>query len=167
LLLAAAAGSVLAQAPPWLDILKAEVREVPPSHPIDVGSRTVAIDLTLAGSPVCTGSSPFVAYGILIDADLDPDTGLTDPAFDPLGLDARVSAECDQASGLFVSEAGTVSVSPPGPGGEVLFTITTDVASLPSVEFHWIAFAMEDASFTRLPASPDPGGWGIQERMIP
>lgn len=168
LLIGSTAGNGFAQvAPPSLDILMAGVREVPPFDPADVGSRMVSIELTLAGAPSCTGASPFIGYGILIDADLDPNTGLTASPFDPLGVEARVSAECDQASGLFLSEIGTVVVGPPGPGGEVLLTITTDVASLPSVEFHWVAFAIEGATFTRLPAIPEFGGWSIQERAIP
>ena len=154
-------------APPHLDILEASIREVPPLDPFDVASRMIAVDLTLTASPACTGSSPFTSYGILVDADLDPGTGTTHAAFAPLGVDARISAECQQSTGQFVSRAGTVVVGTPGAGGETLLTITTMVSHLPAVEFGFVAFAMEGGTFTRLPAAPERAGWAIHERSLP
>lgn len=165
--LVSAAGGAFAQTPPpHLDILSARIREVPPIDPTDILGRTVVIELTLAGSPTCTGSSPFTVYGVLIDSDLDPNTGITNPAFDPLGVDARLTAKCDQATSAFISEAGPVIVSPPGPGGESLLTITTTVAAMPAIEFEWIAIAVETADLTRLPEAPDPALWAIHERRV-
>jgi len=167
LLIAATTGGAFAQvAPPYLDILSARIREVPPIDPADVLTRTVVVELTLAGTPTCTGSSPFTVYGVLVDADLDPNTGITHAAFEPLGLDARLTAECDQSAGEFISEVGPVSVGPPGPGGETLLTITTTVESLPAVEFEWIAIAVENAALTRVPAAPDRAKWAIHERRV-
>jgi len=160
-------GGALAQAvPPHLDILSAVIREVPPLDPRAVGARTVVVELTLAGAPTCTPADPFQAYGVLIDADMDPSTGLADPAFAPLGVDARISADCDAAAGQFVSGAGSVTVAP-GPGGGTVVSITTTVAGVPDIEFHYVAFAKDDTDLTRLPASPERGSWAIIERRIP
>jgi hypothetical protein len=153
-------------APPHLDILSAAVRAVPPIDPTAVGPRTVVVELTLAGAPVCGPAGPPLAYGIFVDTDRDPNTGLADPAFAPLGVDALVAAECDPGTGLFTSSAGAAFVGP-GPGGATVVAITTTVADLPAVEFEWVAFSLDDTDMTRLPASPSAAAWGIIERRIP
>ena len=164
--LACPAGQAAAQsAPPHLDILTAVIREEPPIDPTDVASRVIVLEIELAGSPDCS-ANPFIAYGALMDVDEDPLTGLADPAFASLGVDARISAECDTATGLFVSNAGTVNVVN-DPGGTTVLSITTTVANLPAVEFHWIAFAWDNTDLTRLPASPDIAKWATTERRIP
>ncbi len=152
--------------PPHLDILSATVREVPPLNPASVGPRVVIVAVTVAGAPPCSPSSPFGSYGVFVDADLDPATGLADPIFAPLGVDARLTAACDPASGLFTSPAGPVTLTA-GPGGSTVVSIRSTASKVPSIDFRWIAFARDDDDLTRLPASPEAGRWAIIERMIP
>lgn len=166
LFLAAPAAGTFAQAPAHLDILSAVIREEPPLDAASIPPRTVVVELVLAGAPVCDPSTPFLAYGVLIDSDQDPLTGVTDPAYDALGVDARISADCDGGTGVFSSNAGAVSLTG-DPGGTATVTITLTVADLPRVQFDWLAFAQEGGDLTRLPAAPEYATWTILERSLP
>lgn len=149
----ALSGAAQAQVPAHLDIQSSTIREIPPIDPENVPGRGVALTLTLGAAPACNATTGFLAYGFLIDADSDSATGLPGPAFDDLGVDARVTAVCDPASGLFVSPIGTVTVVA-GPGAATL-EIRTTVERLPSLAFLWIAFGQEGPLFSRLPAAPE------------
>ncbi len=151
------------QVPVHLDILSAGVEEVPPIDPENVPGRGVALRIELAGAPTCDASTGFLAYGFLVDSDADPATGTTDVAFEPLGVDARLSAECDPATGEFVSPLGVVAVTTDAASGSTTIEILTTVGLLPAIKFNWIAFAHENTSFTRLPKEPSYGAWGTHE----
>jgi hypothetical protein len=154
------------QLPNHLDILSASIEELPPIDAANVADRKIVFRIDVADAPPCAPSTGFLAYGVLIDADKDPTTGATDPAFADLGVDARASAECDPATGVFVSDMGAVSVTTDIATGATRIEILTTGKLLPSVDFQWIAFAQEGASFTRLPAEPNAGRWAIHERAL-
>ncbi len=166
LLLAAPTGGVLAQVPAHLDLQSAVIREEPPFDPATIAARVVVVELVLAGPPTCDATTPFLAYGILMDRDANPATGEGHPGYAPLGVEARVSADCDATSGTFFSNAGTASLTN-NPDGTTTVAITLTVADLPRVEFDWIAFAQEGDDLIRLPAAPDSATWAIMERSIP
>lgn len=62
--------------PPHLSILSATIEELPPIDPTNVASRKVRLRLELSGTPTCTSTSSFLAYGFLIDADKNTATGV-------------------------------------------------------------------------------------------
>jgi hypothetical protein len=157
-------GVAAAQVPSHLDIASATVAEVPPVYPGSVPGRSVTLQLTVNGTPVCNATTGFLAYGFLIDADSDPATGLSDVAFQNLGVDARVTAICDAPTGAFVSQVGTVTVT--SGGGTTTIEILTTVDRLPSLEFRWIAFAQEDQVFSRLPQAPEYARWTTLEKGV-
>jgi hypothetical protein len=164
-----AGGSVILSLPPaHLDILSAGIHEVPRDYNFhqrdDVPTRQVVLTLTLAGAPVCDGTTPFLVYGFLIDKDMDVATGVADPAFGDLGIDARICATCNPGDGSFTSPLGPVTVTTDPGTGQTTIEILTTVAMLPSIEFDWIAFVQEGSVFYRLPALPDYQSWSIRER---
>ncbi|MCU0225359.1 MAG: hypothetical protein MUF27_15115 [Acidobacteria bacterium] len=162
---AAAGGSTLAQVPSHLDILSAAIEELPPIDPASVPGRSVTLRLEVNGTPVCGPGTGFLAYGVLIDTDSDPATGVSLPAFAGLGVEARVSATCDPAASVFVSPVGAVSLAP-GSAGTTAITIRTTVAQLPALDFRWIAFAQEGSTFSRLPQAPAYSAWTTHEKGV-
>lgn len=145
--------------PPHLEIRSAVIEELPPSDPADVASRSVALRIGLAGLPPCNATtSP--TYGFLIDADKDGNTG---SSLAGLGVDARVSAECDPATGEFVSPDRTVSVTTDPASGTATVDIRTTVGLFPSVDFWWVAYAQQGTRLFRLPEDPGHGGWATGE----
>jgi len=157
-------GVVLAQVPPHLDIASATVEELPPIDRENVPGRTAVVRLVVSGAPVCNAATGFLVYGVLVDADSNPATGVTDPAFDGLGVEARVTATCDPAAGVFVSPIGTVTLTLGV--GIATIEIRTTVEKLPSLDFRWIAFAQENAMFSRLPQAPGFGHWTTTEKGV-
>ncbi len=150
-----------AQVPSRLDILSATIEEQPPIDSGTVPNRVVLLRIELAGSVPSPCGPAFQEYGFLIDRDRDPTTGITDPAFEDLGVDAKVAATCNIVSGVFEGPSGsTVTIT--GPTLNVI-EIRTTVQRLPSLEFSWVAFAQEESLFTRLPESPSHGGWATHE----
>ena len=164
LLLSAIPGTVSAQVPPHLDILSCGIEELPPIDRENVPGRVVVLRLEINGTPVCGPTTGHLAYGFLIDADSNLGTGHPLPPFDPLGVEARITAICDPASGTFTSRVGVVSVIP-GPGSTTI-EIRTTVQNLPSLVFRWVAFAQEDMILSRLPQAPDYGHWLVHEKGV-
>jgi hypothetical protein len=147
--------------PAYLDVLVANVQELPPIDATNVSNREVLLRIQLAEPPGCRIAAN---YGFLIDADKNPATGTTDAAFLNLGIDARISARCDPRTGSFVSSVGSATVTVNPADGTALLEILTTVSQLPSVDFQWIAFAQENTFFTRVPDDPDdPGAWSTLE----
>ncbi len=174
LMLVSLAGLVAApgasELPGHLDVLSAEVVEL---GNIDkfrrVKGRQVAIRIELAEMPECTNSAEALSYGIFIDADKDPNTGLADnQAFGrSFGVDAQAAAHCAPLSGDFVSPLGPVTLGPTA-RGTVLLEILTRVEMLPSVDFHWLGFALEGFDqLVRVPGGNDHGHWAIFEIVQP
>jgi len=157
-------GAAQAQVLPHLDIASATIQELPPIDRDNVPGRAVALRLVLNGVPVCNAATGFLAYGFLIDADSNPSTGLSDVAFDDLGVDARVTATCDPTAGVFVSPIGIVAFIP-GPGISTI-EIRTTVERLPTLGFRWIAFAQDNLAFTRLPQAPGHAHWTTHEKGV-
>lgn len=160
----AAGGSAQAQVPPHLDILSATIEELPPIDPANVPGRGVVLRLEVSGTPVCGPGTGYLAYGIVIDTDSDPATGVSLPAFEGLGVEARVTATCDPVAGAFFSSVGSVSVLP-GPG-TTLIEIRSTVSLLPALGFRWIASAQEGSTFSRLPQAPDYSFWTTHEKGV-
>lgn len=156
--------AALAQVPPHLDIVSATIEENPPIVRQNVPGRGVTLRLSVAGPISCTPASGFLVYGFLIDTDSDPATGLSLPAFDVLGVEARVTATCDPPTGTFVCPLGPVTVTP-GPGFTTL-EIRTTVAAMPALSCRWIAFAQQGAVFSRLPQAPEFSHWGTHEKEV-
>ena len=156
---AAAAGQV----PAYLDILSANIVELPPIDSASVPARAVLLSLTLAGAPSCTPSTGYLAYGFLIDADKDAGTGLGPGAFQPLGVDAQAVALCDQGTSTFRSLLGDVTLATDPMTGNTTLAIQSVVAKLPSLDLHWIAYAQEGSQFIRLPAAPGHSAWATHE----
>ena len=157
-------GTALAQVPSHLDIVSATIEELPPIDPASVPGRGVALRVEVNGVPVCGPATGFLAYGFLVDVDSDPATGVSLPAFEGLGIDARVTATCDAAAGVFVSPVGAVTVLPGA--GTTTITIQGLVAQLPSLGFRWIAFAQEGTTFSRLPQAPSYSYWTTHEKGV-
>ena len=67
------------------------IREEPPLDAASIPGRTVVVELVLAGAPVCDLSTPFLAYGVLIDSDQDPLTveDLAATVYHQLGIPAE------------------------------------------------------------------------------
>lgn len=160
----AAGGAVSAQVPPHLDILTATIEELPPIDRANVPARGVALRLVVNGAPSCHAGTRLLAYGFLVDADSNPATGRTGVPFDDLGVEARLTATCDPASGLFSSPLGTVTLTPGT--GTTTIEIRTTVERLPSLGFRWIAYAEENATFSRLPQSPEHAYWTTFEKGV-
>jgi hypothetical protein len=149
--------------PAHLTIVAASINELPPITWRNVGDRKVRLRVQLAGRPPCTAGRT-LAYGFLIDADLNPQSGLAGGEHADLGVDARVTMQCDPASGRFRSPLGTVTQSVVG--GRTTIDLVTTVRSLPAVDFQWIAYAAEGDAWTRMPEAPGHGSWAIRERTI-
>ena len=150
-----------AQVPPQRDILSATIEEVPPIDGSNVPGRQVILRIEMAGALPNPCGPSFQAYGFLIDADMNMATGLTDPAFAGLGVDARISAGCNTGTGTFEGPQGsTVRIA--GPSANIIEILTT-VNRLPSLRFNWVAFAQDGIVLTRLPKEPDHGAWGTTE----
>lgn len=164
LLLGLAQAGAWAQVAPHLDILSCGIEELPPIDRENVPGRVVVLRLEINGTPVCGPTTGHLAYGFLIDADSNLGTGHPLPPFDPLGVEARITAICDPASGTFTSRVGVVSVIP-GPGSTTI-EIRTTVQNLPSLVFRWVAFAQEDMILSRLPQAPDYGHWLVHEKGV-
>ena len=147
------------QPPAHLDILSATIEELPPINFGNAANRQVVLRIELSGIPNCTSSSPI--YGFLIDADKSNTTGTI---ISGLGIDARVSAECEPTTGIFVSPIGSVMVSTDA--NKSTIEITTLVKSLPSLDFQWIAFAYEEMLFIQLPDEPNYGAWAVHEKAL-
>lgn len=160
--------SVTAQTPPaapaHLTIVSASINELPPITWRDVGGRKVRLRLQLAGPPPCTAGR-VLSYGFLIDADLNPKTGQSGDERADLGIDARITMQCDPATGRFRSPVGPVTQMR-DVAGRTILDVMTVVRRLPAVDFQWIAYAADGDAWTRLPESPGHGSWAIQERII-
>jgi hypothetical protein len=154
------------QIPAHLDILTASIEEIPPIDAANVAARPILFRIDVADAPPCISTTGILAYGVLIDADRNPTTGVTDPAFADLGVDARAAVECDPALGVFVSALGAVSVTTDVATGVTRIELLTSGRQLPSTDFQWIAFAQEGPTFIRLPAEPNAGRWAIHERAL-
>ena len=163
-LLSAAAPGV----PKHLRILSAQVESVGEIRVGRIKGRQAAVRIEVEEEPKCTAETLSLAYGILIDADRDTATGVHEKkALGNLGVDARVSAECDPARGEFSSRIGSVTVEETEQG-TALIEILTTVDQLPSVDFDWIGYATEDGRLTRLPAGKrERGSWAIFEIRFP
>ena len=114
-------------------------------------------------APSCGSADTGLTYGFLIDSDRDPTTGEKDVAFASLGVDARVSAECDPSTGTFFSPLGDVDVGFDPDEQSTRVDIVTTVQLLPSVDFYWIAFAYEEPMLIRVPEAPEIATWAISE----
>jgi hypothetical protein len=154
-------------APGHLDIREAVLIEQEPMDPADVAARGVVMRIAVVEAPSCTAGTGFLSYGLLIDSDRNPVTGAAPDEFKPLGIDARISLECDPGSGTFTSPLGTVSVSADPGTGFTLLELSTTVGQLPSVNFFYLAYAQEDATLTRLPEPSDFGAWKTIEQFLP
>ena len=150
--------------PAHLDIQIARIREGAPIDHRSAATRPVTLSLEIAGPPVCSQAQPNLIYGFLIDSDRDAQTGSTDTAFLRLGIDARISAECDPSTGQFTSRVGAVELSVNPDTGATIIEIHSLVENLPSVDFYWIAFAHDDPMFIRAPEAPGFMTWAILER---
>lgn len=151
--------------PAHLAILSANIIEQS-ADPTKVSERQLVLRLEVAAAPRCTSATAFLAYGLLIDADKDAATGLTGPAFEGLGVDARLSAQCDPVAGRLLSPLGPVNVTTDQATGVVRIEIRTTVDQLPSIDFLWVAFAQEGSTFSRLPKEPEVGAWTTFERSL-
>lgn len=150
-------------APAHLTIVAASINELPPITWRNVGDRKVRLRVQLAGQPPCT-TGRTLSYGFLIDADLNPQTGLERGEHADLGVDARVTMQCDPATGRFRSPLGTVTQSVVA--GRQTIDLVTTVRRLPAVDFQWFAYAAEGDTWTRMPEAPGHGSWAIHERTI-
>lgn len=137
--------------PPYIDIVSANIVEEPPVELGNPVGRTVVLQIGLAGPPSC-GSTSSPTYGFLVDSDDSNLTGLSGIPFEPLGVDARLSASCDPATGLFSSPLGVVTTGTNQTTGSFFVDINSTEGKLPSLDFHWIAFAQDGTLFSRLPA---------------
>jgi len=155
------AAAALSQTPSDLDILSASIEELPPFVTTNVPDRIVVFRIRLQSAPICTASNP-ASYGFLIDSDNNAATGST-TVLPGLGADARITAECDPASGLFKSRVGLVTITTDPSTGIAEVDITTTVKKLPSLSFVWVAYAVKGTRFVWLPAAPDYGGWQTME----
>jgi len=151
------------QVPAYLDILSANIVELPPIDAASVPARAVRLSLELAGAPSCTPATGYLAYGFLIDADKNAATGLSPAAFQPLGVDAQAVALCDPGTSAFRSLLGDVTLATDPMTGATTLAIETVVAKLPSLDLHWIAYAQEVSRFIRLPAAPGHSAWATHE----
>ena len=156
-----------AEVPAHLDILSATIEEVPPLDPKDVLNRAIVLRLEVAGVSRCGGGVQPLVYGFLIDTDKDTASGVADEFTDPLGVDARISAECDPDTSRFVSPLGPVTVAIDSGTGITTVEIRTTVGLLPSVDFSWIAYAEEGTLLTRLPVQGSNGAWATIEVLMP
>ena len=136
--------------PAHLEILSAGVAEILPIETEFPAARRARIDLELRGAPTCNAGTGQLAYGLFIDADRNPDTGLQHPATD-IGIDARSHAVCDPQLGRFTSPLGEVSVSVDPQSGTATLSIDTRLVELPSPSFDWVAFVLEDGDLYTLP----------------
>jgi len=152
--------------PAHLDVGIARIVEGARLDARSAAKREVTLSLELGVRPACNRDQPDLVYGFLIDADKDAQTGATDPAFARLGIDARISAECDPATGRFTSRGGSVALDTDPASGATVLTIRTTVEDLPSVDFYWIAFAHDDPTFVRVPDAPGFAAWAIAERAL-
>jgi hypothetical protein len=158
----ALAGPASPAIPPELDILSASIAEVPPIDATAVADRQILLTVEVAGQPSCGPTTGLLIYGFLIDKDKNPATGVQPPAFTDIGVDARIDARCDPGTGQFVSPVGTVTTSIK-PSGGTLIQILTTAGKLPSIDFHWFAFAENATTFTRLPHEPGHEVWATSE----
>lgn len=148
--------------PAHLRIVSAEVEEVRPMNR-NIARRQVRLRIGTAAAPVCPG--PATEYGFLIDADKSLATGITEPSFDRLGIDARVVMRCDEKSGRFVSPIGRVTarMGADAPG----LDLVTTVGQLPSVDFFWVPYGALGNQLSLLAEAPRFSRWAIIERSIP
>jgi len=131
----------------------------------NVGRRQVRFHIDTAAPPVCGPAPASVEYGFLIDKDSNRATGIVDPEFDELGIDARLLIRCDVANGRFISSFGQVTTRSDRnrPGLEV----TATVGQLPSVDFLWIPYAADGDQIELFEGRTRYARWAILERMIP
>lgn len=164
-------GSATVFPPAHLDILSATIEELPLIDSEDVAGRQVILRIEVAGPPPsCQAQAEFLAYGFLIDADKNRQTGVSPRAFHPLGVDARITAECDPTLGTFVNPIAMVDITTDDTTNVTTIEIPLTVDLLPSVDFHWIAFAMQGSRLIRLPGQllsddgrPDHAAWATFE----
>jgi hypothetical protein len=149
-----------------MDIVIARIQEGAPLDHRSAADRPVTLSLEIKAQPVCSQDQPNLIYGFLIDSDKDAQTGAIDPAFARLGIDARVSAECDPSTGEFVSRIGRVELGMNPNTGTSTIDIHTEVGKLPSVDFYWFAFTHDDPLFIRAPEEPGFMAWSIHERAL-
>jgi len=150
-----------------LEVKSAIVTEMEPIDILTVEGRPVRFELVLADAPSCTVSTTDLRFGFFIDSDKDSATGLTDAALNDLGVDAKVEVVCDSATQTYLSSVGTATVTTNMITKETTVRIDTTVDQLPSVDFHWIAYAFDNAEMGRLPDAGDHGHWAIFEILLP
>ncbi len=145
-------------------ILSASVAEVAPVSSTVVGRR-VRFSIELDELPECAPSVPRPEFGFLVDADRDAATGLTDPVFGSLGVDAQIVVVCVPAEGGYVSNVGDVTVRVLG-GGTVSVDIEMTAEQLPSVDFFFAVFVRHANHLQRMPEAPHVEAWAIHELRV-
>ncbi len=147
-----------------LDIISAQLVETGKFKWGKVVGRGVDIRIEVAEAPDCSGPVTNLAYGILIDSDKDQTTGFRKPnrLGKYLGVDAEVTALCIPSGGGFFSLFGPVTISTTSDGTTII-QISTTVDILPSVDFHYVAFATDSGRFVRAPNKKKLGAWAIFE----
>jgi hypothetical protein len=151
--------------PAYRDIISANIIEENPENPV-VKNRPVRLAVELAAQPPCTGANTDLSYGFLVDKDQNAGTGSSLAVFSPLGVDAILVALCNPTTNLYSSTLGAVTVAQVVSSTTWLLEIHTTADSLPAVDFYWIAFSREGASFNRLPQPPDFSRWTTFERGL-
>jgi hypothetical protein len=164
---AAAPAAVAPQLSSHLEVQSAIVTEMEPIDILTVDGRPVRFELVLADAPSCTVSTTDLRFGFFIDSDKNSATGLTDAALNDLGVDAKVEVKCDSTTQTYISSVGTATVTTNMSTNETTVRIDTTVDQLPSVDFHWIAYAFDNAEMGRLPDAGDHGHWAIFEILLP
>jgi hypothetical protein len=130
------------------------IAEQPP-YSRDIGPRAVRLSFEFERPPAC---APGFSFGLLIDADRDPATGVTDVA-EGIGADAQIVVDC--VGDELHSSIGELTID----GATV--HVDTTVAELPSVDFRFVGFALDGEQLQRIPAEPDSAAWAIVERRMP
>ena len=129
----------------------------------DVASRPVTLRIELDGPPVCSGAGG-PSYGFLIDADRTAETGTALEAIPELGIEGRVTIDCDRSRGQFVSAVGTVTTSIDPSSKRAVLQLRSQVGRLPSTDFAWVAYASRGDLVSMVPESPLFAVWSIHER---
>jgi len=149
--------------PPHLYIVESEFSTISATDGV-VGDREVRLSITVLGPPPCDAANAGVAYGMLVDSDANADTGLP---IDSLGIDARLSVECDGAPGTFSSTIGAVAIATEEATGLTTIELSTTIEQLPSVDFLWVAYATDGALLVNAPEGEAAPRWSTIERAIP
>ncbi len=150
-----------------LVIESASITELEPFDNLTVVGRPVRLEIVLGATPACTVSTFDLRFGFFIDSDKSSSTGLTDSALNDLGVDAKIEVLCNSSTQTYQSSVGTVTVATDGGTGKTTVQIDTTVDQLPSVDFHWIAYAFDNAEMGRLPDAGEHGHWATFEITLP